>query len=360
MWGKKNRTLFICVAAVFVCFVTVGCRTIGPSTIEYARFDYTDAISSSWKKQMLLNLIKIRYGDTPIFLDVSSIINQYVLETEFNGGFSWNAFLPTDSQNVSVRSRYSDRPTITYNPMTGEKFTRNLLTPIPPASILALVQGGWPVDRILQICVQSINGIDNHAGHASFLREADPNFYHLMNRLKKIQKSGGVGIRIEKKEKDIDTIIFFEAEEKDVQQEVVKLKKLLNLDTELDEFKLVYGYLPQSSNELAILSRSIMEILLEMGTYIDVPQKDLDEGRVLPVLSSSIEKEFDILPIIQIHSSLKKPNDAYLAVPYRDYWFWIDDRDPHSKNILTFMLILFSLAETSGPSRAPILTIPAG
>jgi len=141
---------------------------------------------------------------------------------------------------------------------------------------------------------------------------------------------------------------------------VVKLKKLLNLDTESNEFKLVYGRLPQSSNELAILSRSIMEILLEMGTYIDVPQKDLDEGRVLPVLSSTIEQEFDILPMIQIHSSLEKPDDAYLEVRYRECWFWIDDRDPRSKNILTFMLILFSLAETGGPSQAPILTIPAG
>ena len=131
MWVKKNRTMFIGFAAVFVCFVTGGCRTIGPNTIEDARFDYTDAISSSWKKQMLLNLVKIRYGDTPVFLDVSSIINQYALETELNGGLSWNAFLPTDSQNVSVRSRYSDRPTITYNPMTGEKLHAACLHPSP-------------------------------------------------------------------------------------------------------------------------------------------------------------------------------------------------------------------------------------
>ena len=28
---------------------------------------------------MLLNIVKIRYGDAPIFLDVASIINQYPL-----------------------------------------------------------------------------------------------------------------------------------------------------------------------------------------------------------------------------------------------------------------------------------------
>ncbi len=51
-----------------------GCAGIGPSTVSRDRFDYTEAISDSWKHQMLLNMIKIRYGDAPVFLDVSSVI----------------------------------------------------------------------------------------------------------------------------------------------------------------------------------------------------------------------------------------------------------------------------------------------
>jgi hypothetical protein len=354
------KTLFSRFAFVLVCFVIGGCRTIGPNTIETARFDYTEAISSSWKKQMLLNIVKLRYNDAPVFLEVSSIINQYALETELQGGLSWNAFQPTDSQNLSARSRYADRPTITYQPMTGEKFTRSLLTPLPPASILALAQGGWPVDRILQVCVQSINGIDNHAGHASFARQADPDFYRLLNRLKHIQKSGGVGIRLEKKDNNVDTIMFFEPESEGVQGDLAALKQLLNLQSKSEDFKLVYGRLPKSPDELAILSRSLMEILLELGSYIEVPPKDLDAGCVLPALPWRIEKELEVSPLIQIRSSREKPEAAYLAVSYRDSWFWIDDHDPRSKGMLTFMMILFSLAETGGPVQAPLVTIPAG
>ena len=357
---KKMAIMTMSVVVSVCCMILGGCRTIGPETIETARFDYTEAISSSWKQQMLLNLVKIRYNDTPVFLDVSSIINQYALETEVQGGLSWNAFQPTDSQNISGRSRYADRPTITYNPMTGEKFTRSLMTPLPPASILALAQGGWPVDRILQLCVQSINGIDNHAGNAALSRKADPDFYRLLAELKHIQKAGGVGVRIEKNEMGLDTIMFFEPDDNEVQQQVMKLKKLLRMETQSNDFKLVYGRLPKSPDELAILSRSLMEILLEMGTYIEVPQIDLDEGRVLPVLPPTIGKEFDVLPLIQIHSSQAKPDDAYLAVPYRNHWFWIDDRDPRSKGMLTFIMILFSLAETGSPIQAPLVTIPAG
>ena len=34
----------------------------------------------SWKRQMLLNLLKVRYTDAPVFLDISSVINSYSLE----------------------------------------------------------------------------------------------------------------------------------------------------------------------------------------------------------------------------------------------------------------------------------------
>ena len=356
----KMNMLMIGFVVLLGVLMLAGCRTIGPSTIEGARFDYSEAISSSWKKQMLLNIVKLRYNDAPVFLEVSSIINQYSLETELQGGLSWNAFQPTDSQNVSARSRYADRPTITYSPITGEKFTRSLLTPLPPASILALAQGGWPVDRILQVCVQSINGIDNHAGHASFARQADADFYRLLNRLKHIQKSGGVGIRLEKKDTNVDTIMFFEPDSEGVQGDLAALKQLLNLQSGSEDFKLVYGRLPKSPDELAILSRSLMEILLELGSYIEVPPKDLDAGCVLPALPWTIENELGVLPLIQIHSSEEKPKGAYLAVSYRDSWFWIDDHDPRSKAMLTFMMILFSLAETGGPVQAPLVTIPAG
>jgi hypothetical protein len=51
-----------------------GCG-VGPRTVAPDRFDYTEALSASWKQQMLVNMVKLRYGDTPVFLDVASVIN---------------------------------------------------------------------------------------------------------------------------------------------------------------------------------------------------------------------------------------------------------------------------------------------
>jgi hypothetical protein len=48
------------------------------------RFDYVSTISDSWKSQLLLNIVKLRYADAPAFLDVGSVISQYEFAAELN------------------------------------------------------------------------------------------------------------------------------------------------------------------------------------------------------------------------------------------------------------------------------------
>lgn len=52
------------------------CSSIGPKPMPRDRFDYSSAISDSWKRHALLNIIKLRYFDPPISVD---------------GGRSWRA-----------------------------------------------------------------------------------------------------------------------------------------------------------------------------------------------------------------------------------------------------------------------------
>lgn len=110
-------------------FLITGCTSFGPSTIARDRFDYAGAISNSWKQQMLLNLVRLRYSDLPVFLEVSSVINQYNLEGEVNAGGLFSS-PGSDVFSVGGKGRYYDRPTISYVPLQGERFTRSILRPI--------------------------------------------------------------------------------------------------------------------------------------------------------------------------------------------------------------------------------------
>ena len=94
---------------------------------------------------------------------------------------------------------------------------------------------------------------------AAFARQADPDFYRLLLALRQIQLSGSVGVRTREEEGQSATIIVFERDVNDrVHENVETVKLLLGLDPSIHEFRLAYGHLSRSSNELAILSRSMM------------------------------------------------------------------------------------------------------
>src|SRR3954453_18166153 len=104
------------IAAPMLAAALAGCASLGPGTIARDRVDYDEAIPTSWKRAMLLNMVKLRYGDTPMFLDVSSIINSYVIEGQVNAGATWP---PSSSATAALSgfTHYADKPTITYNPL---------------------------------------------------------------------------------------------------------------------------------------------------------------------------------------------------------------------------------------------------
>ena len=152
------------IISVWILLALLGCSTIGAPTVPRDRFDYTAAISDSWKNQMLFNMVKIRYGDAPVFMDVSSVISQYQVGGAVNLGATINYPPTSTSGNLGWAGTYVERPTITYTPIMGDKFARSMMSPVPPPAILSMIQAGYPVDLVFRLLVQEINGVRNRFG----------------------------------------------------------------------------------------------------------------------------------------------------------------------------------------------------
>ncbi len=333
-----------------------GCAAIGPPTVDRDRFDYVSAISESWKRQTLLNLVKTRYLDAPVFMDVASVINQYELEGEMELGFDW---ADVNSQTLGGRTMYTDRPTISYSPLLGEKFARSLLRPMPIGAILLLIQAGYRVDSVLRVCAQGINGLDNRSTRVTS-QNADPEFYEVLTLLREIQTLNGMRMRVRVIDNK-ETIVMSFREPK-TGADALKLKRalhLLGLNPDAREFRVVYGNLAESDTEIAILSRSMTQVMSEYASYIEVPDSDISEGRVYAAKRESAETEALFPPLIRVRSGVSKPDDAYVVVPYRKHWFWIDDRDTRSKGSFYFLMVMFSFTERGDTGQSvPVLMVP--
>src|SRR5213075_335140 len=144
-----------------------------------------------------------------------------------------------DSKSTGASARYTDRPTITYSPLSGERFARSLMKPIPPPAILSLIQAGYPIDLVLRTCTQSINGIRNRYGGSGRPRPADPEFYPILERLRRMQNSGALSLRVDKTGENEGMIMTFRGRvDANLEKDVAEVRKTLGLDPNAREFRI--------------------------------------------------------------------------------------------------------------------------
>jgi len=357
-----RRAWAAAVAMPLLALALSGCVSMGPRTIPRDRFDYSTAITDSWKRQTLLNIVKLRYLDPPIFVDVGQIIAGYSLEAAISlgGTESSEGAVQGDFFSLGGAGRYVDRPTITYTPLTGSRFVESLMTPFQPEAVFSTIQSGWPADVILFSCVASINGLKNTEVGVAGVVPAEPKFMRLLELMRTIQRSGAVGLRVQRGEEGRpSTVLTMRAENvpEETKRAISEARELLGLDQNVAEFHLVQGATAANPREIAVLTRSMMHILSTMAAEVTVPSQHVTEGRASPGWESVTGVAHT--PIMRVTASKEPPEDAYVSVPYRGHWFWIDDKDLRTKRAFALMMLLFTLADKGRVEIPPLVTIPA-
>jgi hypothetical protein len=326
------------------------------------RFDYSTAIADSWKQQTLLNIVKVRYMDLPVFVDVSSIVAGYSLQTgvSVNGVLSSENAIQGNYGSIGGQAIYTDRPTITYVPMTGEKFLRGLITPVDPKHIFFMLQAGYAADFILGLTVESLNGVHNRSTVGGVVRAADPEFVRVLELMREVQAAGAVGMRVEEGQaKGATAVLFFRHEDMsaEIVAKVSEIRRLLKLPTDQLRYVLTYSPVRGAEDELTVTSRSMLQIMAAFASHLDVPETHLRERRAAPAFEG-IPRD-DRQDAIRIYSGKDRPSDPFAVVHYRGHWFWVDDGDLRTKRALTAVMFFFTLADTGGNEKLPLITIPA-
>jgi hypothetical protein len=308
--------------------------------------------------------VRLRYADVPEFVDVPSVVNGYEHNRTASGSFGAEVHPHDHVANLltfglSGSRTMSDRPTVTYSPQTGSQFTRNLTNPLPPASILNLIESGTPADVVMELAVESINGLRNRQFIGGKMQQADPEFHQVLQTMTKAQASGHVSLRVKPGGDKEHPDVLLTIRDRDIPpalaEELAHMRKLLRLDPDVREFKVVFGMLPESNDEIAFRTRSVLRILTFLALNVEVPDDHLSDGRAPDLGDAGATSQ----PQLTVHSGCEKPCDDYAAVQYQGVWFWIDHRDFYSKRSMAYLKILLALADTGPREAAPALTIRA-
>lgn len=361
---KRARVLATGLLAIAVALS--GCTQLGPELVKAGRNDYNVAVAQTNDEQLVLNLVRLRYADNPMWLSVGSVTTQFSFARGASADLLRDADVLQYGWRIGADVRYSETPTISYTPVSGEQYVRNLLAPMRFGTFMLLANRGWSIERLLRLVANRMNGLQN-APEAVGPTPAEAPLYSKFARaarvLRELQKKDAIRFRFKDPGADTRPALFIAPQARDW-PETRELRSLLGLEEVKRRYDLHFLADKPSPDSIGIELRSLAEMANFLSTSVEVPARDEEAGRVM-VTKDGNGQRFDWSRVtgglFRIRSSLERPTDALAAIRYRGAWFYIDDRDIDTK--YTFRLldqVGSMLAGDLQKGPAPVLTLPVG
>lgn len=351
-----------------VSFALSGCAQIGPRMISTSRPAYNMAVQQTNDQELLLNLVRIRYRDTTYFTSVERI----AATQEFNQGLG-GTISNVDTRNTAALAQpagtvlsgisattlgltptlsLNEKPTVFYVPLEGEKFVRQLMTPMNPDILLLLVRSGWSIDRVFALGVQEMNGLKNAPTAAGITPGYAPEFrtFREAVRLLRILQREQLLDLVRAPGSDAIELRF--ARSAASREETVRLKMLLGLNSTRERFRIVAASEVPNPDTIAISTRPLMSALNYLAQAVRVPEADYAKGtakRTLNTDGSAFDWQELLSDVFLIESATALPEDAATAIEYRNHYFYIANTDLESK--ATFVLLTQLMALHAGSAQ---------
>ena len=154
-------------AGLFLVALAGGCA-LGPRSVEQNRLRYNEAVKTTTEQQLLLNIVRLRYIDTPSSLSITTIADQQ----EIVAGLKAIPFFTADAVGNSfggfrgsvlpqAELSGANRPTLSYTPLDDTEFTRRLFTPLTLEGAAYLGKTTWPISTVFRLYLENLNWVSN-------------------------------------------------------------------------------------------------------------------------------------------------------------------------------------------------------
>ena len=356
----RFRWLLLLTAATAI----TACNSFGPDALRGTHPLYNDAIVGSMNDQFIQNVVRLHYRDPVFFLDVASVTA--TMKLDMSGGLDQASSQLNGGPNIlkySLGGAYTTQPTISYSPLQGERFVKSVLSPISIEAVFALNSSGWTAQRVLGLCVERINEIDNASSASGPTPQLAPEyglqFRRLLQLVEEVSNQQLIVPRIDPKTKETQLEIKSSLK---FHEQIREIKELLRLDQNLEIYHVNSDFLKSSPDTISIRTRSLMSIFFYLSHHVDTPQSHKEAGLVT-VTRNKDGSEFDwgttaAGRVFHIRQSEYEPSLAFVAIPYRGSWFYLADNDLESKSTFMLLMQLFRLQAGATKSTGPTLTIP--
>ena len=98
-----------------------------------------------------------------------------------------------------------------------------------------------------------------------------------------------------------------------------------------------------------------------MGAGLASQRTELWRAGLAVITTDEFDTLFDWADVtgdlLLVQHSSHKPTCAAVAVKYRGYWFYIDDRDVLSKRTFALVQIMLNLTDTGDQARGPVVSL---
>ena len=359
----RHRTLLAGIL-IMLCLCLPACGRFGPRQIPRDSFNYNEAIARSSNEQMLINLVRLRYREVPVFLAVGSVLTQYF----YGGEATASAFFGKPASGaaneiIGARGRmvYFERPTITYSPLAGQEFTQQLLTPIPGELLFSLVQSGWPPEQLLMMGLERLNHLENiHFGSVPSKESLEGlrTFNHAVKLMVELSRLRVLEIQSNKETPNTDFFVFEQAKNDDTRALIDELKSMLGLDHDHFSFRVTRQVIGRNPDEVTVRVRSLLALMGFLSRGIEIPDTHIEEKRVEEMIYTVDTELRSLLFPLRIYSSVERPADAFVSVRHHDHWFSIKHSDHMSKQAFSLLTYLFQMQAPQAQTLGPMITVP--